>query len=650
MIPLGCAAERALGDLSHDPQRGVEIEAADALEAVREALPVQQLHHDVGATALVALAVDDLDDARVLDPRSGPRLGEEPSDHVLVRRELGQQDLDRGLPVDVTVLSQEHLTHAARAQPPSNPIRPDQITRFEHRRRTADHIRIAAESGQGVALPWRLPLRRQAFFPTMVRALPSFEMMVSFRPAWRQEDLVGARIVHCGVALDLLQRCRSRSQRAAVALDSSPRSTAGSAEPEARQPAALAAWAQEGSRAPGESPQRDQAAPEARQPVALAAWAQGEPPVPVLAGLGASRPVALAAEAQGGSRAPGEPAVPDTGGTGGKAAGGAGGTGAGSGTGGSAGTGATCTPACAASAYCNGGTCTSRVTEFSLQDIGARPRLITAGGDGNLWFTDSAYDKIRRISTAGTIDQFPVPTSGSGLGSITPGPDGNVWFCEENAGQIGRITPSGSVVEYPASPGTGIAIAAGITAGPDGNIWFTESNDYIGISTPGGVITFKKLATSGAGPAGITEGPDFNLWFVEAGINSVARMTPAGVVTEFPIPTPGSNPVSIVAGTDGALWFTESNADKIGRVTTAGTVTEFAIPTTPASPIALTVGADSNIWFTEDAASAIGRIDKNGVVTEFAVPADPKGIARGADGNLWFTEQQVGKIGRFLPP
>ena len=83
-----------------------------------------------------------------------------------------------------------------------------------------------------------------------------------------------------------------------------------------------------------------------------------------------------------------------------------------------------------------------------MQDIGARPRYITAGPDGNLWFTDSAYDKIRRISTTGSITEFPVPTAGSGLGHITPGPDGNLWFVEENMGNIGRITPSGAVAEY----------------------------------------------------------------------------------------------------------------------------------------------------------------------------------------------------------
>ena len=151
-----------------------------------------------------------------------------------------------------------------------------------------------------------------------------------------------------------------------------------------------------------------------------------------------------------------------------------------------------------------------------LQDIGAKPRYITAGGDGNLWFTDSAYDKIRRISTTGSITEFPVSSQASGLGRITPGPDGNLWFVEENIGNIGQITPSGMVAEYSASSG-GLAIPIGITAGPGGNIWFSDSNENDSASRHlQESISFKPLPTSNASPEGITQGPDGNLWFVEA--------------------------------------------------------------------------------------------------------------------------------------
>lgn len=66
-------------------------------------------------------------------------------------------------------------------------------------------------------------------------------------------------------------------------------------------------------------------------------------------------------------------------------------------------------------------------------------------------------------------------TPHSGLEGITAGPDGNLWFTEQVPGKIGRITPHGVVTEF--SQGiTPNSSPLGITKGPDGNLWFAESN------------------------------------------------------------------------------------------------------------------------------------------------------------------------------
>jgi hypothetical protein len=80
------------------------------------------------------------------------------------------------------------------------------------------------------------------------------------------------------------------------------------------------------------------------------------------------------------------------------------------------------------------------------------------------------------LSTTGCtscITEFPVPTASSYPGSITAGPDGNLWFTEYWGNRIGRITPAGVITEF----STGLFAHAqppDITAGPDGNLWFTE--------------------------------------------------------------------------------------------------------------------------------------------------------------------------------
>jgi virginiamycin B lyase len=63
---------------------------------------------------------------------------------------------------------------------------------------------------------------------------------------------------------------------------------------------------------------------------------------------------------------------------------------------------------------------------------------ITAGPDGNLWFTD--VNRIVRITPTGTITAFPIPTANGGADDITAGPDSNLWFTEYNANKIGRLT------------------------------------------------------------------------------------------------------------------------------------------------------------------------------------------------------------------
>ncbi len=67
--------------------------------------------------------------------------------------------------------------------------------------------------------------------------------------------------------------------------------------------------------------------------------------------------------------------------------------------------------------------------------------MATSGSEG----AADTMDTIGRITTAGSFTAFRLPTDGSDGSrprSITAGPDGNLWFTEELAGEIGRITTS----------------------------------------------------------------------------------------------------------------------------------------------------------------------------------------------------------------
>src|SRR6266567_2497852 len=90
-------------------------------------------------------------------------------------------------------------------------------------------------------------------------------------------------------------------------------------------------------------------------------------------------------------------------------------------------------------------------TEFRVPSGGEpNPPRITAGPDGNLWFTVQSFvgPYIGRITPEGAITEFPIPTPSSGPSGIASAPDGALWFAERFGNKIGRITTSGAITEF----------------------------------------------------------------------------------------------------------------------------------------------------------------------------------------------------------
>ncbi len=284
-------------------------------------------------------------------------------------------------------------------------------------------------------------------------------------------------------------------------------------------------------------------------------------------------------------------------------------------------------------------------SEFPVPTADSQLRGITAGPDGNIWFSEQLGKKIGRITPSGVITEFPITGSLVSPEEMTAGPDGNVWFSDFIS--VGRVTPSGTITRFPIASNS---FPGGIVTGPDGNIWFTlfaTDHQRIGrISPAGGVVTeFPVFGTIQL--KGLTTGPDGNLWFTDPLSNQVGRMTTSGAVMLFPLPAGVTGPYEIVTGPDGNLWFT--SAFHIGRMTTAGVVTAFADPGGD-FPTGIAAGPDGNMWFTEQTANHIVRITLTGQMTEFTPPtvtSGPLDIAAGSDGALWFIETRGNKIGRI---
>jgi virginiamycin B lyase len=295
----------------------------------------------------------------------------------------------------------------------------------------------------------------------------------------------------------------------------------------------------------------------------------------------------------------------------------------------------------------------AQITEYSAPFSGLSG--IAAGPDGAMWFSGNGH--IGRITTAGVITTYQVPTSNDASYSITAGPDGAMWFTETSLGgtaypfaKIGRITTNGVITEYPLPDPNSDPFA--ITLGPDGALWFLESGK-IGRITTSGTITEFPLPASEAknGVSAIASGPDGALWFTEWYlVDKIVRMTTDGVFTVYPVATPiAAGSLSITAGPDGAIWFAD-NDGKIGRITTSGDITEYPVLGSFEFPYAIASGPDSALWYLSG--EKVGRMTTSGLVTaEVRIPLGGGGvfstyIAAGPDGAMWFTEPVVERIGR----
>ncbi len=113
---------------------------------------------------------------------------------------------------------------------------------------------------------------------------------------------------------------------------------------------------------------------------------------------------------------------------------------------------------------------TQHVTVFPLGPNGGIPDGITAGPDGNMWFTRSS--SIDRNTSGGTNTEFALGADRTGAKDMVRGPDDSLWFSDFNDSLIGRITTAGAIREFPVSSGSS---PAGIAVGPDGNLWFPNT-------------------------------------------------------------------------------------------------------------------------------------------------------------------------------
>ncbi|CAJ0811128.1 Virginiamycin B lyase [Ralstonia flaminis] len=287
------------------------------------------------------------------------------------------------------------------------------------------------------------------------------------------------------------------------------------------------------------------------------------------------------------------------------------------------------------------------------------PLGMTIDGSGNLFVSDGANARIRKITPTGVVSTF----AGSGT----------------HAEKDGAGTAASFVVPV------------GITADSAGNLYVADIGQTIRKITPAGVVT----TLAGPGPSfstpnGIAVDTAGNVYVVDSGTNLLLKITPAGVVATLA----GSGANSSLDGTgtaasfnspqglaidgNGTLYVAEGQGCHIRKVTSAGVVTTLAgsgvcahtdgTGTAAAfnQPKFLVVDGNGNIYVTENKGQTIRKVTAAGVVTTLAgspvgtngsvdglgINAQfdyPAGITMDSNGNLYVADNN-GSLIRMITP
>ena len=116
---------------------------------------------------------------------------------------------------------------------------------------------------------------------------------------------------------------------------------------------------------------------------------------------------------------------------------------------------------------------TLSITEFAVPTANSVPWGITAGTDGNMYFTESGVGKVGRITTTGSITEIGLPNSGSRPVGIASDAYGNIWVAEYGCNRVAEICPDNSIMEY-LTP-TANSRTNGLIVQSDNAVWSTEA-------------------------------------------------------------------------------------------------------------------------------------------------------------------------------
>ncbi len=240
-------------------------------------------------------------------------------------------------------------------------------------------------------------------------------------------------------------------------------------------------------------------------------------------------------------------------------------------------------------------------------------RKVCSDFEGNIYATESGYNRIRKITPSGIVTSYVGNTDGTNNGTIATAqfgyPEdlcfdtstGNIYVADTGNHRIRKITPTG-IVSTLAGSTSGFADGTSakfwgpkaVCTDPAGNIYVADTFNFrVRKITPNGVVStlagYNEGAANGTGLAarfstmlGICSDINGNLYVADLGNFRIRKVTQAGVVTTLAGSVQGDIdgvgtaaqftwPYGVAMGPDGNIYVADNT--KIKRITPSGVVT-----------------------------------------------------------------------------
>jgi streptogramin lyase len=112
-----------------------------------------------------------------------------------------------------------------------------------------------------------------------------------------------------------------------------------------------------------------------------------------------------------------------------------------------------------------------------------------------------------------TIESFTVPTPNANAASIAAAGNGDMWFVESAQDKLGKISPAGTITEIPIPADAGLDIPLAIAKGADDRLWFTTEGSTIGaVKTDGTFQKYQLVSPNDSLVSPVVSGSDNRLY------------------------------------------------------------------------------------------------------------------------------------------